>query len=92
MLSLTMFAASPNLPNSQAMLITRQGGRLSYALAVLDVKDECIVKRSAKIVNENSCLSEPGGGPGLSPQKPAAHQRCFCGLGGFDRNEARGCD
>ena len=43
--SLTIAAASPspNLPNSPAMLITRLCGRSSYALAVLDVKDECIV-------------------------------------------------
>jgi hypothetical protein len=32
--SLSIAAASNNLPNSPAMLITRQGGRLSYALAV----------------------------------------------------------
>jgi len=31
---LTIAAASTNLLNSPAMLITRQGGRLSYALAV----------------------------------------------------------
>ncbi len=62
MQSLTIAAASTNLPNSPAMLITRQGGRLSCALAVLDVKDECIVKRSAKIVNENSSLSGLVGG------------------------------
>ena len=29
-----------NLPNSPAMLITRQSGRLSCALALLDVKDD----------------------------------------------------
>jgi hypothetical protein len=32
--SLSIAAASVNLPNSPAMLITRQGGRWSYALAV----------------------------------------------------------
>jgi len=32
--SLTIAAASIDLPNSPAMLITRPGGRLSYALAV----------------------------------------------------------
>lgn len=32
--SLTIAAESTNLPNSPALLITRQGGRLSYALAV----------------------------------------------------------
>lgn len=31
---LSIAAASSNLPISPAMLITRQGGRLSYALAV----------------------------------------------------------
>ena len=48
---------------------------------MLNVKDECIVKRSAKIVNENSCLSGLEGGQ-VSPQKYAAQQGCFCGLGG----------
>ena len=48
MRSLSIAAASIDLPNSPAVLITGLGGRLSYALAVLDVKDECIVKRSAK--------------------------------------------
>ena len=85
--SLTIAAASTNLPNSPAMLITRQGGRSSYALAVLDVKDESIVKRSAKIVNENLSLGGLEGGQ-VSPQKYAAHQGCFCGLGVLNSDEA----
>ena len=50
----------------------------------LDVKDECIVKRSAKIVNSKAELEWPGGGPGLSPRKHAARRGRFRGLGGLD--------
>jgi len=74
MRSLSIAAASSNLPNSLALLITRLCGRLSYALAVLNVRDECIVKRSAKIVNRKLSLSGLVGGRGESAEARGAFE------------------
>jgi hypothetical protein len=52
----------------------------------LDVNDECIVKRSAKIVNRKTELSAWWWGPGMSPREHAARRGRFCGLGGLDKS------
>ena len=87
MLSLSIAAASFHLPDSPAMLITLLCGRLSYALAVLNVKDECIVKRSAKIVNRKPSLSGLEGGQVESAEARGA-SRALLRTRGLIRYEA----